>query len=108
MPVKSRMARSVGAQQGEQNLLALFRRVALVAPGAEFDHRDGRRTFVVLIDHFDLGHDPALLQVLSPRTVADAGSSERYAGSIARNGNRGDRQRFRSVSSVLFSRPCGI
>ena len=29
------------------------------APGAEFDHRDGKCTFEVLIDHYGL-HDPAL------------------------------------------------
>jgi hypothetical protein len=30
------------------------------APGAEFDHRDGKCTFEVLIDHFRLGGDAAL------------------------------------------------
>jgi hypothetical protein len=30
------------------------------APGAEFTHRDGKCSFEVLIDEFDLGGDPAL------------------------------------------------
>jgi hypothetical protein len=30
------------------------------APDAEFGHRDGKCTFEVLIDHFELGGDPAL------------------------------------------------
>jgi len=33
---------------------------AFDAPDAEFDHRDGKCTFEVLIDHFELGGDPAL------------------------------------------------
>ena len=33
------------------------------APGAEFDHRDGRCTFEVLIDHFGLDRDPALVRL---------------------------------------------
>jgi hypothetical protein len=30
------------------------------APGADYTHRDGRCSFEVLIEEFDLGHDPAL------------------------------------------------
>jgi hypothetical protein len=30
------------------------------APGAEFDHRDGKCTFEVLIEEFSIGADPAL------------------------------------------------
>ncbi len=33
------------------------------APGAEFDHREGRCTFEVLIDEFDLGGDHALVRL---------------------------------------------
>ena len=41
------------------------------APGAEFDHRDGRCTFEVLIDHFDLDHDPALVRLAAIVHAAD-------------------------------------
>jgi hypothetical protein len=41
------------------------------APGAEFDHRDGRCTFEVLIDHFDLGADPALVRLAAVVHAAD-------------------------------------
>ena len=41
------------------------------APGAEFDHRDGRCTFEVLIDHFDLGDDPALRRLAAIVHAAD-------------------------------------
>lgn len=41
------------------------------APGAEFDHRDGRCTFEVLIDHFQLGEDPALARLARIVHAAD-------------------------------------
>lgn len=41
------------------------------APGAEFDHRDGRCTFEVLIDHFELGSDPALVRLAAIVHAAD-------------------------------------
>ena len=41
------------------------------APGATFDHRDGRCTFEVLIDHFDLDHDPALVRLAAIVHAAD-------------------------------------
>lgn len=40
------------------------------APGAEFDHRDGKCTFEVLIDHFGL-HDPALARLARIVHAAD-------------------------------------
>src|SRR5712692_467964 len=40
------------------------------APGAEFDHRDGKCTFEVLIDHFGL-HDPALVRLARIVHAAD-------------------------------------
>src|SRR6476646_7447966 len=40
-------------------------------PGAEFDHRDGRCTFEVLIDHYDLGADPALVRLAAIVHAAD-------------------------------------
>ena len=41
------------------------------APGAEFDHRDGRCTFEVLVDHFGLGGDPALARLARIVHAAD-------------------------------------
>ncbi len=41
------------------------------APGAEFDHRDGRCTFEVLIDHFGLDRDPALVRLAAIVHAAD-------------------------------------
>ena len=42
--------------------------------GAEFDHRDGLCTFEVLIDHFDLGRDPALVRLAAVVHAADIDS----------------------------------
>jgi len=41
------------------------------AAGATFDHRHGRCTFEVLIDHFDLGDDPALVRLAAIVHAAD-------------------------------------
>jgi hypothetical protein len=41
------------------------------APGAEFDHRDGRCTFEVPIVHFGLDDDPALLRLAAVVHAAD-------------------------------------
>ena len=41
------------------------------APGAEFDHRDGKCTFEVLIDHYGLGGDPALVRLAAIVHAAD-------------------------------------
>jgi hypothetical protein len=41
------------------------------APGAEFDHRDGKCTFEVLIDDFDLAGDPALVRLARIVHAAD-------------------------------------
>ena len=41
------------------------------AAGAEFDHRDGKCTFEVLIDHYSLGGDPALLRLAAIVHAAD-------------------------------------
>jgi hypothetical protein len=41
------------------------------APGAEFTHRSGQCTFEVLIDHFDLGGDPALVRLARIVHAAD-------------------------------------
>ena len=43
------------------------------ASGAEFDHRDGRCTFEVLIDHFDLDRDPALVRLAAGFGGGDGG-----------------------------------
>ncbi|MDP9333226.1 MAG: chromate resistance protein [Actinomycetota bacterium] len=43
------------------------------APGAEFDHRDGKCTFEVLIEHFDL-QDPALARLARIVHAADISS----------------------------------
>jgi hypothetical protein len=44
------------------------------ARGAEFDHRDGRCTFGVLIDHFGLDRDPALVRLAAIVHAADIDS----------------------------------
>jgi hypothetical protein len=44
------------------------------APGAEFDHRDGRCTFEVLIGHFGLDRDPALGRLAAIVHAADIDS----------------------------------
>jgi hypothetical protein len=41
------------------------------APGAEFTHRDGRCTFEVLIDEFNLAGDPALARLARIVHAAD-------------------------------------
>jgi hypothetical protein len=41
------------------------------APGAEFTHRDGRCTFEVLIEDFDLATDPALTRLARIVHAAD-------------------------------------
>jgi hypothetical protein len=40
-------------------------------PGAEFTHRDGKCTFEVLIDEFNLGGDPALTRLARIVHAAD-------------------------------------
>jgi hypothetical protein len=44
------------------------------APGAEFDHRNGRCTFEVLIDHYGLERDPALVRLAAIVHAADIDS----------------------------------
>jgi hypothetical protein len=44
---------------------------SLDAPGAEFDHRDGKCTFEVLIEHFSLADDPALARLARIVHAAD-------------------------------------
>lgn len=46
------------------------------APGAEFDHRDGRCTFEVLIGHFGLTRDPALARLARIVHAADIAGEE--------------------------------
>lgn len=41
------------------------------APGAEFTHRDGKCTFEVLIDEYNLGDDPALARLARIVHAAD-------------------------------------
>jgi hypothetical protein len=41
------------------------------APGARYDHRDGRCTFEVLIDEYHLGGDPALTRLAKIVHAAD-------------------------------------
>lgn len=41
------------------------------APGAEFTHRDGRCTFEVLVEEFDLAGDPALVRLARIVHAAD-------------------------------------
>lgn len=43
------------------------------ADGAEFCHRDGRCTFEVLIESFDIGADPALARLARIVHAADVG-----------------------------------
>ena len=57
------------------------------APGARYTHRDGKCSFEVLIEEFDLGGDPAL--ALMARVVhgadvsEDAGATPQSAGLLA-------------------------
>jgi hypothetical protein len=41
------------------------------APGARYDHRDGKCTFEVLIDDYQLGHDPGLARLARIVHAAD-------------------------------------
>lgn len=41
------------------------------APGARYDHRDGKCTFEVLIDEHQLGNDPALVRLAQIVHAAD-------------------------------------
>ena len=41
------------------------------APGARYDHRNGKCTFEVLIDEYDLGADPALTRLAKIVHAAD-------------------------------------
>jgi len=41
------------------------------APGARYDHRDGKCTFEVLIDEYQLGTDPALVRLARIVHAAD-------------------------------------
>jgi hypothetical protein len=41
------------------------------APGARYDHRDGKCTFEVLIEEYDLPHDPALARLARIVHAAD-------------------------------------
>src|SRR5882757_3344588 len=45
--------------------------VSFDAPGARYDHRDGKCTFEVLIDEYDLGGDPALMRLARIVHAAD-------------------------------------
>jgi hypothetical protein len=48
--------------------------VSFDAPGARYDHRDGRCTFEVLIDDYELGGDPALARLAKIVHAADIAS----------------------------------
>ena len=51
------------------------------APGAEFTHRDGRCSFEVLIEDFDLGSDPALVRlarIVHAADVSEDRDSDRF------------------------------
>jgi hypothetical protein len=45
--------------------------ISFDAPGARYDHRDGKCTFEVLIDDYDLGGDPALMRLAKIVHAAD-------------------------------------
>ncbi len=57
----------------EQVLAVAERQGALSfdAPGARYDHRDGKCTFEILIDEYDLGTDPALIRLARIVHAAD-------------------------------------
>jgi hypothetical protein len=44
------------------------------APGARYDHRDGKCTFEVLLDDYHLGSDPALMRLANIVHAADIAS----------------------------------
>ena len=48
--------------------------VSFDAPGARYDHRDGKCTFEVLIDDYDLGGDSALTRLAKIVHAADIAS----------------------------------
>jgi hypothetical protein len=45
--------------------------ISFDAPGARYDHRDGKCTFEVLIDEYGLGDDPALVRLARVVHAAD-------------------------------------
>jgi hypothetical protein len=45
--------------------------ISFDAPGARYDHRDGKCTFEVLIDDYNLGGDPALTRLAKIVHAAD-------------------------------------
>ena len=45
--------------------------ISFDAPGARYDHRDGKCTFEVLIDEYNLGADPALMRLAEVVHAAD-------------------------------------
>jgi hypothetical protein len=45
--------------------------ISFDAPGARYDHRDGKCTFEVLIEEYDLGGDPALVRLARIVHAAD-------------------------------------
>jgi len=48
--------------------------ISFDAPGAQFDHVGGKCTFEVLIDHYQLGYDPALMRLARIVHAADIDS----------------------------------
>ncbi len=52
-------------------VLAFTDAISFDAPGARYDHRDGRCTFEVLIDEYQLGGDPALMRLARIVHAAD-------------------------------------
>ena len=61
--------------------------ISFDAPGARYDHRDGKCTFEVLIDEYDLGGDPALMRlariVHAADIAADLGTDPAGPGLLA-------------------------
>lgn len=52
-------------------VLAVTDALTFDAPGARYDHRDGKCTFEVLIDEYQLGGDPALMRLARIVHAAD-------------------------------------
>ncbi len=52
------------------------------APGARYEHRDGKCTFEVLIDDYELGDDPALVRLAKIVHAADI-ESELHTDPVA-------------------------
>jgi hypothetical protein len=65
---------------------------AFDAPGAEFTHRGNQCSFEVLVDHFNLGGDPALVrlaQIVHAADITDEGDTDPLGAGLRAIGEGG-------------------